>query len=99
MVGSRVSLPEAGRPNTSPAFPMPLGPAALRRFVRHTLVAATGVATPDASQIASSYDRLCDSLRARLYPLFGVAAIDALFARGLHLAAADFPWLKDVLPT
>jgi hypothetical protein len=70
----------------------------LRRFVKHTLVAATGVANPNHAQVASAFDLLCEQLRARLRPLFGATAINALFARALHLATAEFPWVADAVP-
>src|SRR5918995_1898442 len=70
----------------------------LRRFVRHALTAATGVATPDLAQLASAFDVLCDRLRTRLHPMFGTAAISALFARGHRMATSEFPWLADVVP-
>jgi hypothetical protein len=70
----------------------------LRRFVRHSLVAATGAATPDRAQLASAFDMLCDRLRARLHPVFGTAAIAALFARALQLATIEFAWLAGLVP-
>jgi hypothetical protein len=33
-----------------------------------------------------------------LDPLFGRTAVAALFARALHVATAEFPWLADVVP-
>lgn len=77
---------------------MSLSSPALRRFVRRALVAATGAATPTASELAAAFDLLCERLRARLYPLFGAAAISALFARAHHVATAEFTWLRDVVP-
>jgi hypothetical protein len=70
----------------------------LQRFVSHALVTATGVATPDRAQLASAFDLLCEQLRRRLQPLFGATAVAALYARALHLATAEFPWLSDVIP-
>jgi hypothetical protein len=70
----------------------------LRRFVRQALVAATGVADPDRAQLASAFDMLCDRLRARLHPMFGAAAVAALFARAHRVATSEFPWLSDVVP-
>lgn len=69
----------------------------LRRFVRHTLAGATGDRAPDRAQLVSSFDLLCERLRARLHPLFGPTAIAALFARALHVAAAEFPWLSHIV--
>ena len=76
---------------------MPLSSPALRRFVRHALVAASGVPTPDRKQLALAFDLLCDRLRRRLNPMFGRAPIEALFARALHLSAAEFSWLNEVV--
>jgi hypothetical protein len=77
---------------------MPLSSPKLRRFVRRALVGATGHTAPDKGQLAGAFDHLCERLRARLYPLFGRTAIAALFARGLHVATAEFPWLADAVP-
>jgi hypothetical protein len=70
----------------------------LRRFVRYALVATTGVTAPDLPQLAAAFDVLCDRLRARLHPMFGTAAIAALFARAHRMATSEFPWLSGVLP-
>jgi hypothetical protein len=77
---------------------MPLSSPKLRRFVKQALVGATGHPAPDKPQLASAFDLLCERLRARLHPLFGPTAITALFARALHVATAEFPWLADVVP-
>jgi hypothetical protein len=77
---------------------MPLSSPKLRQFVQQALVGATGHTAPDKAQLASSFDLLCERLRARLHPLFGPTAITALFARALHVATAEFPWLADVVP-
>lgn len=77
---------------------MSLSSPKLQRFARQALLAATGQAAPDQAQLASSFNLLCDRLRARLHPLFGPTAIAALFARSLHVATAEFPWLSDVVP-
>jgi hypothetical protein len=69
----------------------------LRRFVRRALVDATGVAAPDSAALATAFTALCDRLHRRLQPLFGTAAVETLFARALHLAASEFPWLVDVV--
>jgi hypothetical protein len=76
---------------------MPLSSPKLRRFVQHALASVGGTATPDRALLASSFDVLCDRLRARLHPLFGPTAIAALFVRALHVATAEFPWLADVV--
>jgi hypothetical protein len=70
----------------------------LRRFARHALVAATGATAPDPAQLASAFDVLCERLRMRLHPMFGTAAIAALFARSHRVATSDFPWLANVVP-
>jgi hypothetical protein len=77
---------------------MPLSLPTLRRFARQALVGATGRTAPDKTQLASAFDRLCETLRSRLHPLFGPTASAALFARAHHLAAAEFPWLTTVIP-
>jgi hypothetical protein len=77
---------------------MPLSSPSLRRFVKHALIAATGVNAPDRTQLASAFDVLCDRLRSRLHPMFGTAAVSALFARSHRVATAEFPWLRDVVP-
>ena len=77
---------------------MPLSSPKLRRFVKQALAGATGDRTPDRAQLVSSFDLLCERLRARLHPLFGPIAIAALFARAHHLATTDFPWLVDIVP-
>jgi hypothetical protein len=71
----------------------------LIRFVRHALIAATGVAAPSVPQLASAFDVLCDRLRTRLHPMFGPHAVAALFARAHHLSISEFTWLVDVVPT
>src|SRR3954447_2429669 len=76
---------------------MALSSPHLRRFVRRSLVAATGAATPDRAQLASAFDMLCDRFRTRLHPVFGTAAIAALFARALQLATAEFRWLAELV--
>jgi hypothetical protein len=76
---------------------MPLSPPSLRRFVRRALVAATGAASPDRRQLAAAFDTLCERLRRQLQPLFGTAAVSALFVRAVHVAAAEFPWLRELV--
>jgi hypothetical protein len=75
---------------------MTLSPPSLRRFVRRALVDATGAASPDRAQLASAFDNLCDRLRRQLQPIFGATAVNALFVRALHVATADFPWLREL---
>ncbi len=81
----------------APAFTMTLSSPQLRRFVRRTLVEATGTKALDRPQLASAFNTLCERLRQRLQPLFGASAVTALFARALHVATAEFPWLADVI--
>jgi hypothetical protein len=78
---------------------MTLNPPTLRRFVRRALVDATGSASPDRAQLASAFDLLCERLRRQLKPIFGVTAVNALFVRAVHVAAAEFAWLREVLPS
>jgi hypothetical protein len=77
---------------------MPSSSLTLRRFVRHALVGATGVAAPDRTQLAAAFDLLCERLRARLHPMFGSAAVGALFGRAHRVATAEFTWLNEVVP-
>ena len=77
---------------------MPLHSPSLRRFVRRALVDATGVTDPDRAQLASAFDTLCQRLRNRLQPLFGTAAVGALFVRSVHVAAGEHPWLAEIVP-
>jgi hypothetical protein len=77
---------------------MPLSSPKLRRFVTHALIAASGTTAPDQAQLVSSFNLLCERFRARLHPLFGPAAIAALFDRARHVATAEFPWLANVVP-
>jgi hypothetical protein len=70
----------------------------LRRFVRHALVAASGVTAPDLAKLAAAFDVLCDRLRTRLHPVFGGEAIAALFARAHRVARLEFPWLTELVP-
>jgi hypothetical protein len=76
---------------------MTLSSPSLRRFVRRALFDATGVMEPDRAQLASAFDALCQDLRERLQPVFGTAAVGALFARSVHVATSEFAWLDDVL--
>jgi hypothetical protein len=77
---------------------MSLSSPKLRNFVKHALVGVSGAPAPDAAQLLSSFDLLCERLRARLHPLFGATAIAALFARAVHVAAAESPWLAAIVP-
>ncbi len=74
------------------------GSPRFRRFARRALVQAAGAEPPDRAQLASAFEALCERLRTRLHPLFGGTAIEALFARALHVARSEFPWLAGVVP-
>jgi hypothetical protein len=76
---------------------MTLSPPSLRRFVRRALVDATAAGPPDPAQLASAFDLLCERLRRQLQPLFGTRAVNALFVRALHVAIAEFSWLRDIV--
>lgn len=78
---------------------MPLHSPSLRRFVRRALIDAAGVAKPDRAQLASAFDRLCQRLRDRLQPLFGTAAVAALYVRSVRVATGEYPWLGEIAPT
>jgi hypothetical protein len=73
--------------------------SSIRRFVRRTLVDATGVPSPDHAHLASAFDTLCDRLRRHLQPLFGTAAVTALFLRSVRVATSEFPWLGQIVST
>jgi len=75
-------------PSSSPQF---------RRLVRRALVEKTGAASSDRPRLASAFNTLCERLRQRLQPLFGAAAVAALFARAVHVATSEFPWLAEVI--
>ena len=75
-----------------------MGSPDLRRFVQDTLTATTGKSAPDLVAIGAAYDLLCAALRARLHPIFGTVATGALFARAVHITAAEYEWLAEVLP-
>jgi hypothetical protein len=45
--------------------------------------------------LAKAFDDLCVRLHERLQPVFGSVAVDALFGRAVHLAADEFPWLRE----
>jgi hypothetical protein len=77
---------------------MPLHPSSLRRFVRRALVDTAGVADPDRPRLAAAFDALCQRLRNQLDPLFGTAAVGALFMRSVHVATIEHPWLGELVP-
>jgi hypothetical protein len=70
--------------------------ARLRRFVRHALVSAANHGAPSTVQLHAAFSVLCEQLWLRLFPLFGESAVKALFARAVHVAQAEFPWLRGV---
>ena len=76
---------------------MPSSPTLLR-FVTHALLAASGTTAPSRAELATAFDARCDELRRRLHPLFGTPALSALYVRAVQLAAAEYPWLPEVLP-
>src|SRR4051794_24735344 len=76
---------------------MTVSPPSLRRFVRRALVDATGLTSPGPTQLASAFHTLCGRLDSQLQPLFGKTAVDALFVRAVHVAAAEFPWLRELV--
>jgi hypothetical protein len=78
---------------------MILSSPSLRRFVRRALVDATGAAAPGRAQLASAFDLLCERLRGQLKPLFGATAVNALFVRAVHVATAEYPWLRELSPS
>lgn len=76
---------------------MTLSSPSLRRFVRRALVDAAGTDPRARTQLASGFDALCVRLHRQLLPLFGTTAVEALFARAVHVAAREFPWLRELL--
>src|SRR5258708_225305 len=91
---ARVGPADGVRPSI---ITMILSSPQLRRFVRRRLGEARGGKTLDRPQLASAFNTLCDRLQQRLQPLFGTSAVTALFARALHVATVEFPWLADVI--
>jgi hypothetical protein len=78
---------------------MTVSPPSLRRFVRRALAGAAGAASPNREQLGSAFDLLCERLRRHLQPLFGAAAVNALFKRALHVTAGEFSWLRELVPS
>jgi hypothetical protein len=76
---------------------MPLTSPQLRRFVQRALMEAAGAAHPDRAALAAAFTKLCEFLHQRLKAVFGATAVVALFARGLTMAAVEFPWLAAVI--
>lgn len=77
---------------------MSLSSPSLRRFVQRALVDGTGAPSPETAQLAAAFDVLCGRLHKQLQPLFGKTAVDALFARALHVTTIEFPWLGALIP-
>jgi hypothetical protein len=69
----------------------------LQRFVRLVLVEAAGGVEANRSQFASGFISLRERLRQHLEPPFGSIVVTELFTRALSGAAADFPWLSEVI--
>lgn len=65
-------------------------------LVRGVLVRGAG-RHPSQRQVFAAFNALCDQLAAPLERLFGATAVDALFARALHLASIEFPALNTVI--
>jgi hypothetical protein len=78
---------------------MPLSSPRLQRFARRALLEAAGAGDPDIPGLSFAFNDLCERLRRRLQPLFGKAAIAALFGRALHVATSDFGWLTQGIGT
>jgi hypothetical protein len=76
---------------------MSLSSPHLRRFVKRALVEAIGAAAPDRPGLTDAFNALCTRLRQRFQSLFGITAVAALFARALHVATLEFPWLPDMI--
>src|SRR5437764_1480691 len=73
-----------------------IGSPELQRFVRRTLADIAGLADPPPARLAAAFATLCGGLHKQLEPLFGKQAVAALFARALHMAASEHPWLTEV---
>src|SRR5436190_20575021 len=71
---------------------MALSSRKYRPEIRQTLTAVVASDQPNRQQSIDAFNTLRDLLRKRLEPMFGAGAVDALFARSLVLAAAEFPW-------
>jgi hypothetical protein len=67
--------------------------AALRQLAARVLRQRAG---PDAgaAAVAAAARRAGDELAPVLAPIVGVAGIDALAARAMHLAQREYPWLE-----
>jgi hypothetical protein len=76
---------------------MSLSSLQLRRLVRRTLLERSEAASSSRPPLASAFNTLCERLRDRFQPLFGATAVAALFARAVHVATLEFPWLADVI--
>ena len=76
---------------------MPARSKQYRPFARQALVKTAGSATPTPAHIPDAFRTLRDRLTRTLVPVFGPAAIEALFERSLHLAVDEFEWLAESL--
>jgi hypothetical protein len=63
----------------------------LRLAIRALLSNESGHA--EAMPVGAAAVALCERLSRTLEPLVGEAGVSALFARSLHLAKSEFPWL------
>ena len=76
-----------------------------RDFLRHSGCAALEGQAANPAQMIDTLNALLmhgtmtDAMKAQvLSAALAVPATDALFARGLHLATSEFPWLAGVVP-
>lgn len=72
----------------------PLGHAALRQLAMKVLAEHSGSAG-SAEALAAAARRAYDHLVRVTTPLIGQVGVDALTARALHLAHAEYSWLVD----
>jgi hypothetical protein len=71
-----------------------LDPVALRPLVLRVLThQAQAGSNTSAATVAAAARRAYDDLARVLAPLIGQTGIDALFARAVHLAQREYPWL------
>jgi len=67
-------------------------PHTQRPAIRAFLASEVGLQA-DATSIGAAAIALCGRLSDQLVPLVGEVGVSALFARSLHLAKSEFPWL------
>jgi hypothetical protein len=70
-------------------------PDVRQQAFRRMLAREAGTAA-DAPAIAAAARRSCERLAQHLTPLIGKAGVAAIYARSLHLAHRQFPWLASV---